>query len=87
MTSANQGGGAGGKMFALDHTGKVWTTPVPARYSEPAAQPRVESASGINLLVNVYRGYIFGLGVNGGVWKSRTSRLGTGGWCRSYEQC
>ena len=76
-------------MFALGHTGKVWTTPVPARNSAPAAQlsPWVESASGLNLLSNVHGGYIYAGGVNGGTWKSRTSRLGGGGWCRSRDRC
>ena len=76
-------------MFALDHTGKVWTTPVPAEKSGPATQlsPWVESASGIKILANVHGGYIYAGGVNGGVWKSSTSRLGGGGWCEAHQRC
>ena len=42
---------------------------------------------GIQLLANVHGGDIYAAGVNRGLWKSSTSRLGTGGWCSVYQLC
>jgi hypothetical protein len=76
-------------MFGLDHTGKVYTTPVPAEASAPAAQlsPWVESASGIRVLINTDGRYIYALDVHMNGWKSRTSGVGIGDWCRADQQC